>query len=93
MKKTQFIALLLFIFSRGSLSIQQCTKNKLVDNPINFVHMFWARADTEFKSTEPATIVTFHYQNRRDLGNGQFEDTVAFRMVKKPEFRNSPPYL
>jgi hypothetical protein len=73
--------------------IQQCTKNKLVDNPINFIHMFWARADTEFKSTEPATIVTFHYQNRRDMGNGQFEDTVAFRLIKKPEFRASPSDL
>lgn len=81
--------ILLTLITQNLNCIQQCTKNKLVDNPINFVHMFWARADTEFKSTEPATVVTFHYQNRRDLGNGQFEDTVAFRMVKKPEFRQS----
>ena len=72
-----------------STSIQQCERNKLVHNPINFVHMFWARADTELKSTEPATIVTFHYQNRKDMGNGQFEETVAFRVTKKPEFRLS----
>ena len=86
----RILLLLLFnLFLKSYLGIQQCTKNQLVDNPINFIHMFWARADTEFKSTEPATIVTFHYQNRRDLGNGQFEDVVAFRLVKKPEFRLS----
>ena len=88
------ISILVFsLLLPGFQSIQQCTKNQLVDNPINFIHMFWARADTEFKSTEPATIVTFHYQNRKDLGNGQFEDVVAFRMIKKPEFRQSPTDL
>ena len=89
MDKILFYAIVILFLTHGSLSVQQCTKNKLVDNPINFIHMFWARADTEFKSTEPATIVTFHYQNRRDLGNGQFEETVVFRVIKKPEFRMS----
>lgn len=91
--RLKMIILIFSLLTSGILSIQQCTKNKLVDNPINFIHMFWARADTEFKSTEPATIVTFHYQNRKELGNGQFEDTVAFRMIKKPEFRHSPTDL
>ena len=93
---TLFLGLLSCILLSESVSsrpIQQCTKNNLVDNPINFVHMFWARADTEIKSTEPATTITYHYQNKRDLGNGTFEETVAFKMVKKPAFRNSPTDL
>ena len=93
MKKWIHTILVMAAVAQTRTGLPQCTKNKLVDNPINFVHMFWARADTEMKSTEPATIVTFHYQNRRDLGNGQFEDVVAFRVVKKPEFRNSPTDL
>ena len=95
MKNTQFIFLILLflILKQSDSRLSQCTQNTIVQNPINFVHMFWARADTEFKSTEPATIVTYHYQNRRDLGNGQFEETVAFRMIKKPEFRSSPQDL
>jgi hypothetical protein len=93
MKQKLLSITLVLLLTRSIRSVQQCTTNKLVDNPINFVHMFWARADTEMKSTEPATIITFHYQNRRDLGNGQFEDTVAFRMIKKPEFRSSPTDL
>ena len=93
MSKLPLALLIISVLSHLISPIQQCTKNQLVDNPINFVHMFWARADMEFKSTEPATIITFHYQNRRDLGNGQFEDVVAFRMVKKPEFRQSPTDL
>ena len=89
--QSSYIAILFALIALVDLSTssQQCQKNKLVDNPINFVHMFWARADTEIKSTEPATIVTFHFQNKKDLGNGQFEETVAFRVTKKPEFRLS----
>ena len=81
---------LFFIINGGYSQVQQCTTNSVVNNPINFIHMYWARVDTELKSTEPATIVSFHYQNRRDLGNGLVEETVAFRMIKRPEFRNSP---
>ena len=95
MKNTHFIISIFFflVLKQSQSRLAQCTQNTIVQNPINFVHMFWARADTELKSTEPATIVTFHYQNRRDLGNGQFEETVAFRMIKKPEFRSSPQDL
>ena len=93
--KTFYLLAIIFCFTLPTnlSAFQQCTKNKLVDNPINFVHMFWVRADTEFKSTEPATEVTFHYQNKKDMGNGTFEETVAFRVIKKPEFRISPTDL
>lgn len=83
------IIALTLILAHATWANQRCTMLRGLGNPINVGHMFLARAHTEFKSTEPATIVTFHYQNKRDLGNGQVEETVAFRMVKKPAFRNN----
>lgn len=84
-----FLAILVLSLPEMTAANQRCTMLRGLGNPINVGHMFLARAQTEFKSTEPATIVSFHYQNKRDLGNGQVEEVVAFKMVKKPEFRNN----